>query len=94
MAAIKKLGNYTDNDIELCRTTSSRVGEKAVMALMEERIPFTRNSKKIPFFRREQYQGASEIHVITINPRRYSQARRVLDTLEQGYRSRLVLSNF
>ena len=94
MAAIKKLGNYTDNDIELCRTTSNRVGERAVMALIEERIPFTRNCRKIPFFRREKYHGASKIYVITINPRRYGQARRVLDGMELGDRSRLVLSNF
>ena len=61
---------------------------------MEEHVPFARNKKKIPFFKREEYKGASELWVITINPRRYGQARRVLDGMEQVYRDRLVLSNY
>ena len=90
----KKLGKYKDNDVELCRTTNNRVSNEAVQALVEEHIPFTRNKKKIPFFKREEYNGASELWVITINPRRYGQARRVLDGMEQVYRDRLVLSNY
>ena len=90
----KKLGKYKDNDVELCRTTNNRVSNEAVQALVEDHIPFTRNKKKIPFFKREEYKGASELWVITINPRRYGQARRVLDGMEQVYRDRLVLSNY
>ena len=90
----KKLGKYKDNDVELCRTTNSRVSTVTVQALVEEQIPFTRNRKKIPFFRREDYPGATEWWVISINPRRYSQARRVIDGMDQVYRERLVLSNF
>ena len=90
----KKLGKYKDNDVELCRTTNNHVSNEAVQALVEEHIPFTRNKKKIPFFKREEYKGASELWVITINPRRYGQARRVLDGMEQVYRDRLVLSNY
>ena len=90
----KKLGKYKDNDVELCRTTNNRVSNEAVQALVEEHIPFTRNKKKMPFFKRAEYKGASELSVITINPRRYGQARRVLDGMEQVYRDRLVLSNY
>ena len=71
-----KLGNYKDNDVELCRTTNSRVSTHTAEALLEQHIPFTKNSKKIPFFKRETYQGADTLWVITINPRRYGQARR------------------
>lgn len=53
-----KLGNYKDNDVELCRTTNSRVSTHTAEALLEQHIPFTKNSKKIPFFKREIYQGA------------------------------------
>lgn len=52
-----KLGNYKDNDVELCRTTNSRVSTHTAEALLEQHIPFTKNSKKIPFFKREIYQG-------------------------------------
>lgn len=89
-----KLGKYKGNDIELCRTTSSRVGEEAAQMLMKDRIPFTRNLKKIPFFQRERYQGARRIWVITTNPGAYGRARRSLDHLDRTYRECLVVSNF
>lgn len=94
MATIKKLGNFSGNDIELCRTTNIKAGNQTVQALLDASIPFTKNSKKIPFFKREQYNGADEILVISINPHRYSQARRVIDTIDYMYRKRLVLSNY
>ena len=94
MATIKKLGNFTGNDIELCRTTNEKAGNQTVQALMEARIPFTRNSKRIPFYKREQYNGAREFTVITINPHRYGQARRVIDQIDTLYRRRLLLSNY
>jgi hypothetical protein len=89
----KKLGNYKDNDVELCRTTNRRVSSRMAEVLLEEQIPFTTNSKKIPFFQREKYHGADTVWVISINPNRYRQARRVVDRLERVYRERLVMSN-
>ena len=41
MATIKKLGNFTGNDIELCRTTNENAGILTVQALMDAHIPFT-----------------------------------------------------
>jgi hypothetical protein len=61
---------------------------------MEEQIPFTKNSRRIPFFKREAYHGANTMWVISINPCRYRQARRAIDRLETVYRERLVLSNY
>lgn len=90
----KKLGNYKDNDVELCRTTNSRVSSQTAEALLEERIPFTKNCRRIPFFQRDAYEGADKIWVISINPRRYGQARRVIDNMDRTYRDRLVLSNY
>lgn len=89
-----KLGKYKGNDIELCRTTNSRVGEEAAQALMKDSIPFTRNLRKIPFFQRERYQGARNIWVITTNPGAYGRARRSLDHLDRTYRECLVVSNY
>lgn len=94
MATIKKLGKFTGNDVELCRTTNENAGEQTIQALLEARIPFTRNSKRIPFYKREQYNGAREFTVISINPHRYGQARRVIDQIDTLYRRRLVLSNY
>lgn len=94
MATVKKLGKFSGNDIELCRTTNYKAGNQTVQALLDASIPFTKNSKRIPFFKREQYNGANEIMVITINPHRYSQARRVIDQIDYMYRKRLVLTNY
>ncbi len=94
MATVKKLGNFTDNDVELCRTTNVRVGNQTAQLLLEKQIPFTKNCRKIPFFRRDKYNGASEVWVIRINPHRYGQARRALDGLDISCRKRLVLSNY
>lgn len=94
MATRKILGNFKGNDIELCRTTNDKVSNRAIQALMDASIPFTKNCIKIPFFRRERYYGAEQLWVITTNPNRYSQARRVIDTLDSNYRRRLKLSNY
>lgn len=94
MATAKKLGNYTGNDIELCRTTNVKASDQTVQALLNARIPFTQNSKRIPFFKRVQYNGAREFLVITTNPHNYGQARRVIDQIDSMYRRRLVLSNY
>lgn len=90
----KRLAGYKDNDVELCRTTNRRVSRITMQALLEEQIPFTRNQKRIPFFQRDKYKGATEVWVISINPHRYGQARRVLDGMDREDRERLVLSNF
>ena len=94
MAEAKILGNFSGNDIELCRTTNNTAGNETVQALLEASIPFTKNCKKIPFFKRLQYDGAEQLFVITINPSRYGQARQVVDGMDKIYKKRLVLSNF
>lgn len=90
----KKLGNYKDNDVELCRTTNRRVSSETVQTLLEEQIPFTRSCQRIPFFKREAYKGASELWIISTSPRQYGRARRAIDGMERSYRERLVLSNY
>ena len=96
MTKTKTLGNTKDidRDVELCRTTNERISNQAAQLLMENRIPFTRNWVKIPFFQREKYSGASQFYVIRINRNRYGQARRTLDQMELVFRQRLVLSNY
>lgn len=89
-----KMGNFEGNNIELCRTTNHRVGDKTAQLLLDLQIPFVKNSKRIPFFRREEYDGANQVYVISINPHRYGQARRALDSLDVGSRQNLVLSNY
>lgn len=89
-----RLGNYKGNDVELCRTTNGRVSDKTIGLLMEACIPFTKNIKYIPFFRREEYNGASRVWIISTSPRRYGQARRTIDKLDRVYRDRLLVSNF
>lgn len=94
--AAKILGNTKkiDKDVELCRTTNERISNHAAQLLIENRIPFTRNWIKIPFFLREKYRGASQIYIISTNRSRYGQARRTIDQLEPPFKSRLILSNY
>lgn len=92
--AAKRLGKFKGNDIELCRTTNHSAGNQTVQALMDASIPFTKNCKKIPFFKRIQYNGAEQMWVISINPHRYGQARRVIDQIDLMYRKRLMLTNY
>lgn len=92
--AAKKLGNFAGNDIELCRTTNNNAGRQTVQALLDASIPFTNNCKRIPLFKREQYNGAEQMWVISINPHRYGQARRVIDRIDVMYRKRLLLTNY
>ena len=77
-----------------CPCDQPLLTRQTVEALHEELIPFTKNSKRTPFFKREEYKGADKVWVITINPRRYGQARRVIDRMDRVYKERLVLSNY
>lgn len=94
--AAKVLGDIKkiDKDVELCRTTNERISNHAAQLLIENRIPFTRNWIKIPFFLREKYRGASQIYIIRTNRNRYVQARQTIDQLEAPFKSRLILSNY
>ena len=87
-----RLGKNIDKDVVLCRTTNRRVSNRTTDLLVEDAIPFTKNWKHIPFFRREQYHGASEICVISINRNTYARARRCLDRMERRDRARLNLN--
>jgi hypothetical protein len=89
-----KLGKFEGNDIELCRTTNSRVGTRTTELLLKEQIPFRKDCRRIPFYKRDRYDGANMIWVISINPHRYGQARRALDTMDLTSRRKLVLSNY
>lgn len=90
----KTLGNYRGNDVELCTTTSGRIGEKTARVLLENRVSFTKNKKRIPFYRRDKYKGAKAVWVIKTSPRQYCQARRLIDQMDMFYKERLVLSNY
>lgn len=86
------LGKNIDKDVVLCRTTNHRVSNRTTELLVQASIPFTKNWKRVPFFRREQYRGASEVCVIRINRNTYSRARRTLDCMEKRDKARLLLN--
>ena len=88
---VKVLDKHIDRDVELCRTTNARVGSQAMQLLVEERIPFTQNWIRVPFYKREKYKGAREICVIRTHCNQYSRARRTLDQMEVFCRERLIL---
>lgn len=89
--AVKVIDKHIDRDVELCRTTNARVGNQAVAMLVAEQISFTQSWEWVPFYRREQYRGASQVCVIRTHCNQYSRARRILEQMEIVYRKRLIL---
>lgn len=84
--------NVNSSSVVLCRTTSYHAGSVATKQLMEDSISFNKNWKRIPFFLRDRFKGASEICIISINRNEYAAARRSIDGLEHRVRRRLVLN--
>lgn len=87
-----KMDRHVDKDVVLCRTTNHRVSGRTAELLLQHAIPFTVNWKHVPFFRREEYQGATEVCVIRTNRNAYIRARRTIDLLERRDRERILLN--
>lgn len=94
MGKVKTLGNYTDKDVELCRTTNERISNQTAQLLIANQIPFTKKWEKIPFFLKEKYRGAEQFYVIRINPNRYGQAKKTLGQMDTVFRKFLVIKNY
>ena len=94
MKKIVKLGKSKDidKDIELCWTTNERISNEATQLLINNSIPFTKNWKRIPFYKREEYRGADQICVFSINRNLYGRARRSISQLDRMDRNRLLLN--
>jgi hypothetical protein len=87
-----KMGKDINQDVVLCRTTSTHAGNVTTKKLMEDSISFNKYWKRIPFFLRDRFRGASEICIISINRNEYAAARRSIDCLEYKVRRRLKLN--
>ncbi len=87
-----RLERGLNKDIVLCSTTNHYVCKNTKRMLIDGRIPFTANWKRIPFFKRSAYRGAREICTFFISPNIYSQARRTISAMAASDRSRLVVN--
>lgn len=87
-----KMDRHINKDVVLCRTTNHRVSNRTRDVLMKHSIPFTVRWQHIPFFKREEFHGASEVCVIQTNRNAYVRARRAIDLLERRDRERLLLN--
>ncbi len=87
-----KLDKHVDKDVVLCSTTNRRVSNHATDILLQDAIPFTKNWKRIPFYKREEYRGADQICVFSINRNLYGRARRSISQLDRMDRNRLLLN--
>lgn len=92
MRRAPKLDKHVDKDVILCSTTNHKVSRRTTQKLLDDAIPFTKNWKRIPFYKREAYRGASEVCVFTINRNLYVRARRSIDSLARMDRDRLLLN--
>ena len=87
-----KLDKHVDKDVVLCSTTNRRVSNHTADILFQDAIPFTKNWKRIPFYKREEYRGADQICVFSINRNLYGRARRSISQLDRMDRNRLLLN--
>ena len=87
-----KLDKHVDKDVVLCSTTNRRVSNHTTDILLHDAIPFTKNWKRIPFYKREEYRGADQICVFSINRNLYGRARRSISQLDRMDRNRLLLN--
>lgn len=87
-----KCDKNIDKDVVLCKTTNRRASNHTTKALMGDSISYTKNWKHIPFFKRDEYQGASEVCIIRINRNEYTKARKCIDGIEAMYKERLLLN--
>lgn len=87
-----KLDKHVDKDVVLCSTTNRRVSNHTTDILLQDAISFTKNWKRIPFYKREEYRGADQICVFSINRNLYGRARRSISQLDRMDRNRLLLN--
>lgn len=92
MKRAPKLDKHINKDVILCSTTNHHVSHRTTQVLLEDEIPFTKNWKRVPFRRRQEYRGASEICVFSINRNLYCKARRSIEQLGRTDRERLLLN--
>lgn len=92
MRRAPKLDKHVDKDVILCSTTNHRVSNRTTQILLDDAIPFTKNWKRVPFHKREEYRGASEVCVFTINRNLYGRARRSIEQLGRMDRERILLN--
>ena len=92
MKKAPKLDKHVDKDVVLCSTTNHRVSNRTTQVLLNDEIPFTKNWKRVPFRRRQEYRGASEVCVFSINRNLYCKARRSIEQLGRTDRERLLLN--
>lgn len=92
MAKKATLSKNVNRDVVLCSTPNRITSNRASKILLEKSVPFSKCLKRVPFFKRHNYRGASEIYVISINRTQYSRARRVLYELEDKDYSNLILN--
>ncbi|MCR4830686.1 MAG: hypothetical protein K5883_04455 [Pseudobutyrivibrio sp.] len=87
-----KLSKNVCKDVVLCKTTNRVVSNRTSDLLLEQSVAFSKSFRRIPFFMRGRYKGASQFYVISISRTQYSKARRVLDLLEERDFNRLFLN--
>lgn len=81
-----------NKDVVLCETTNRIVSNKTVEILTRAAIPFTKNWKRVPFYKKKAYNGADNVCIIYINRNEYSKARRAIRGLEISDQKRLLLN--
>ena len=87
-----KMSKNVGKDVVLCKTTNRIVSNRTSDLLLEQSVAFSKNWRRVPFFRRRSYNGANKDCVISINRTQYSRARRVLSLLEERDYNRLQLN--
>ncbi|MCR4694528.1 MAG: hypothetical protein K5773_04295 [Pseudobutyrivibrio sp.] len=86
------LSKKVNKDVVLCETTNRIVSNRTSDLLLEQAVPFSKSWRRVPFFKRRNYNGARNVCVISISRTQYGHARRVLNLLEDRDYKRLLLN--
>ena len=87
-----KLDKHINKDVILCETTNRVASYHTTDILLEHSISFSKIWKKVPFYKRNTYNGADHVCVISINRNEYGKARRAIDNLERKDYKSLMLN--
>ena len=81
-----------ESSVELCRIVNPVVTKHIKDCLINSCVSFVESWQRVPFWKRELYNGYSKVCVVAVNRHEYRKARQSLDNLDPSYKDRIVVN--